>query len=321
MPASFRKHRNQVCLKLFLICAAILLRGVCGTAGEKAGATMPRFEPAASGGFTFDTGVLRGELRPGGRSLGLMSVIHIPSGVRLDRSNGLLSHYRVFTHGRRYGEGAWDWLSRADLRPDGSVAVTWHATNDRPFSLSARYQWRDAATIDVTTTVVAEENELVGFESFLASYFASAFDQAAVRVAHSPEAGDSAAFLPARESYGTWQMYPRDGSAWSVIDDGRWQIDPHPVDWVRMPALEVPIAYRRDPASGVTCALTSRPEECLAIACPHQTEGHFSIYFSQFGRDFKAGESASSTVRLTVLTTPDDSEIMDKVARFPFLTP
>jgi hypothetical protein len=33
-------------------------------------------------------------------------VVHVPTGARLDRSNGLLSHYRVFTRGVRHGGGA-----------------------------------------------------------------------------------------------------------------------------------------------------------------------------------------------------------------------
>jgi hypothetical protein len=65
------------------------------------------------GEYTFDTGVLRGTLRQGGKSLGLAPVIHIPTGARLDRSMGILSFYRVFTTGKRYGAGAWDWPSTA----------------------------------------------------------------------------------------------------------------------------------------------------------------------------------------------------------------
>src|SRR5208337_1728512 len=72
-------------------------------------------------GFTFDTGLLRGRLRAGGRSQGVSQVFHVPTGLRLDGSMGLFSHYRVFSAGQRYGTAAWDWSSEASLRPDGSV--------------------------------------------------------------------------------------------------------------------------------------------------------------------------------------------------------
>jgi hypothetical protein len=81
--------------------------------------------------------VLRGKFRAGGKSLGLSSVTHIPSGVVLDRSMGLFSHYRLFTSGKRYGGGAWDMPSSASLRADGTVEMTLTNAPDRPFALHA----------------------------------------------------------------------------------------------------------------------------------------------------------------------------------------
>jgi len=37
---------------------------------------------------------------------------------------------------------------------------------------------------------------------------------------------------------------------------------------------------------------------CFAVASPHELEGHYSTYFSLFGRDLRAGESATATVRM-----------------------
>ncbi len=107
------------------------------------------------GEYTFDTGVLRGTLRQGGKSLGLAPLIHVPTGARLDRSMGILSFYRVFTTGQRYGAGAWDWPSTAKLLPDGAVQVTWPAAAERPFEMTALYRWKDPQTIDLETTVTA----------------------------------------------------------------------------------------------------------------------------------------------------------------------
>ncbi|MGC8988614.1 MAG: hypothetical protein ACP5MD_00665, partial [Verrucomicrobiia bacterium] len=106
-----RKAR-KTCRELLcgmMIACAVFWPGHAGA--QAANAVLPGrvFSPAADGGFEFDTGVLRGRLAKGAKPLGLTDVVHVPTGARLDGSNGLLSHYRVFTRGKRYGGGAWDW--------------------------------------------------------------------------------------------------------------------------------------------------------------------------------------------------------------------
>src|SRR5947209_3342768 len=97
---------------LLLGCSVLALAGRAVSAevpGAAPGTNNLAFEADGAGGFRFDTGTLRGSLHTGGKSLGLTGVIHVRSGIRLDRSNGLLSHYRVFSKGVRYDGGAWDW--------------------------------------------------------------------------------------------------------------------------------------------------------------------------------------------------------------------
>ena len=55
--------------------------------------------------------------------------VHTPTGTPLCQGHGLFSHYRVFTRGKRYGGGAWDWPSESKLRDDGSVEVRWPAAD------------------------------------------------------------------------------------------------------------------------------------------------------------------------------------------------
>jgi hypothetical protein len=159
-----------------------------------------RFAPGASNEFMFDTGVLRGKLRPGGRSAGLSSVVHVPTGMRVDASMGLFSHYRLFTANHRYGTAAWDWTSEATLTPDGSVEVHWPSTSERPFELRATYRWSTPNVLDLETAVEAKTN-LIKFESFLASYFSSGFTNAQV---YSQTEDQKNAFLPAERSTGVW---------------------------------------------------------------------------------------------------------------------
>jgi len=295
----------------------LLVSSVLGLAGSRLEAATPAPSPSTgapwfrpgpqAGAFTFDTGLLRGTLRREGRALGLSEVVHIPTGRRLDRSNGLLSHYRVFTRGVRYGGGAWDWPSTAQLLENGAVQVTWPAADGRPFDLVARYRWHDAASLDVET-VVRPKADLRAFESFLACYFDAAFSNCLVSVKPASGGGTAPHLLRARRELGEWLMAPRDDAAAAVIRDGRWKLEPNPVAWTLLPPLARPLALRRDPGSGLTAILLAPPQDCFAVAMPHEAEGHYSLYFSLFGRDLAAGEEAVARTRLVLAVSPTDAQ-------------
>ncbi len=299
-----------------ILTAVFLLEGsaFCQEADVGRG-TKPVFSRTGDSSFAFDTGVIRGRLHALGKSLGLTEVTHIPSGKRLDRSNGLLSHYRVFTRDTRYGGGAWDWPSDAKLLDNGSVLITWPAEPTRPFSLQAIYSWRDASTIDLETVVSARE-AVSGFESFVASYFSSGFSNAAVYLENSPENNKQPAFLATRHTYGQWLMFPREESVIPLIRDGRWRLEPNPVDWTIMPYCSKPICYRREPTSGLTVVLMSRPSDAFAIACPHQAEGHYSMYYSLFGRNLKAGEVVRARIRMQVVNASTEAGLLNMYEAF-----
>lgn len=257
-----------------------------------------RFRPDGKRGFSFDTGILRGRLYADGRPLGLTEVYHIPTGARLDCSNGLLSHYRVFGNGRRFGDGAWNWLSTAKALEDGSVEIRWLAI-ERPFEMCAIYRLTWPGVVQVQTTIWPWA-ELKGFEVFLASYFDAAFTNAVVSVRN----GNDDAFAEATPGKGDWQMYVRDDDARTLAEDGRWKIEPHPVAWTypaRLPERWIQ-GLRRAPAFGLTVAVTAQTHSCFALATPHQTEGHFSTYVSLFGRNLPERKYASSFVELSLGT-------------------
>jgi len=263
------------------------------------------FTASGAGEFSFDTGVLRGKLRPGGKALGLVSVVHLPTGLQLDQGPsgyGLLSHYRVFTVGKRYGTGAWDWPSQARLQPDGSVETIWLADGTRPFEMRAIYRLAGPATVDLETVVTPNTN-LWGFESFVASYFAPAFSNAAALLADHPTGSRKPDLLEADRFFGDWLLFPRDVAILALVNDGRWRLEPHPVDWTIMPPLAKPLGLRRAPASKLMAVLMAPAGDCFALAMPYQTEPHLSLYLSLFGRNLKAGETVRAHSRLVV--TPD----------------
>ncbi len=273
------------------------------------------FSGTSEGGFRFDTGVLRGRLHADGKSLGLTEVIHVPSGKRLDRSMGLFSHYRVFANGKRYGGGAWDWPSQAQLRDDGCVEVRWPATAQRPFQMRALYRWKAGDTLELETTVTAEE-VLSGFESFLAGYFTEGFTNAAVYASPSPETGSQPAFLRLSSAGGAWQMFPRNDRIVPLIKDGRWRLEPNPVDWIIRPSFQEPLAYRRNPATGLTALFMAAPSACFAVAAPHEAEGHYSMYFSLFGQDLQPGQTATARTRLSIIAAGSDEQALKAYAEF-----
>ncbi len=274
--------------------------GLCGISLARAqmqqpGADKLAFVSSGTNEFAFNTGVLKGMLRAGGKSKGLSEAVHLPTGVRLDASMGLFGHYRVFSANHRYGTAAWDWPSDAKLRPDGSVEVRWPSAEDRPFELSAVYRWTAPDTLDLETRVVARTN-LTKFESFLASYFAPCFTNSCVLI----QSNGQPRLATADRDHGIWQAFPRNDEAVSIIQDGRWKFPPSPVDWAIRPRLAAPLGIRRCPTHNLQAVIMSQPEDCFAVLTPFEAEGHRSMYLSLFGKDLKAGESARARARLVI---------------------
>lgn len=265
------------------------------------------FTSSGKGEYEFDTGIVRGKLRQGGKSLGLSSVEHVPSGVRLDGAFGILSYYRIFTTNKRYGTAAWEWPNESKLLPDGAVQIRWPACTERPFELVGVYRWSSSTTLDVETIVKARE-DLSDFEVFLASYFHEDFPQPYVYVREKAEG--KAGFLRCVKSLGDWQMFASGEGFPEIIDDGRWRKEPHPVDWAVMPSMAKPLCFRRGANEKATAVLMAPMDDCFAIASPYEGESHYSMYLSLFGRDVKAGETATARSRFVITTTTSESEIV-----------
>jgi hypothetical protein len=265
------------------------------------------FTPSGTNEFAFDTGVLKGKLRADGKSTGLSSVVHLPTGTVLDSSMGLMGHYRVFSTNKRYSTSAWFWPSEAKLRPDGSVEARWPSVADRPFELSAVYRWAAPDTLDVETIVQAKTN-LTNFESFLASYFSPGFTNACVYV----RSNGQARLDEADQSRGAWQAYPRDEKAAAIVQDGRWKFPPNPVDWALGTPLAKPLGVRRAAANNLEAVIMSPPEDCFAVLTPFEADPHRSMYLSLFGRDLKSGEVAHARARL-VITGPLAGDAIERL--------
>ena len=264
---------------------------------------------AAGQEYRFDTGVLRGTLRSGGKALGLRPVLEGAAGTPVAGMLGLFSPYRLLTADARFGSAAWDWASRAQLLPDGAVQSHWLPDKEHPLEITAVYRWTAPNVLDFQAAVKPQQ-EMRRFELFLASYF-EGFPASFVYVQESPEAGAKPGFLEARKPAGDWQMFARDDVALRIIADGRWNRPPNPVAWKTMPRLAAPLALRRDAKSGLTAVLMAPAQDCLAISMPYGEEGHRSVYLSLFGRDLKAGETVCARARLVIGRAISDQQAIE----------
>jgi hypothetical protein len=220
---------------------------------------------------------------------------------------GILSYYRVFTTGQRYGTGAWDWPATAQRQSDVAVQVTAPATPDRPFDLTAVYQWTDPQTLDLETTVTAHA-DVTGFESFLASYFDATFASPYIW-AHNTGGEIKLFFLLAERSYGDWLMFTRNGGVPRTIEDGRWKLEPNPVNWTILPRLVAPLCFRRNQANGLTAIVMAPGDDCFAVATPYAGEAHHSLYLSLFGRGLQAGQTAKAHTRFVMAAGISDEQV------------
>jgi hypothetical protein len=259
--------------------------------------------------FCFDTGTLRGMLRQDGHSRGLMPLTDVASGKPIAAAYGVFSHYRLLDAENRYGDGAWSWPSQARALGDGAVEVAWDFDDACPFAMHAVYRWHDPQTLDVSTTVKARRR-VNRLEVFLASYF-DGFPVSMVYVQASPLTAGRAGFLEAIRERGVWQMFPRDEAAVHIIQDGRWQRQPHPVQWQILPAFAAPLAMRRDPESGLVALVMARPQDCFAVATPYGEESHRSLYLSLLGCDLEAGQAKTAHTRLAIRRDLSNAEAIE----------
>jgi hypothetical protein len=285
--------------RLFLATTVAILpalAGRCALAEDRPPSKLA-FTRGASGLY-FDTGVLRGSLGEGGKSLGLRPVTHIASNVQMAGDFGILSPYRMLTSDARFGTAAWDWASKSELLADGAAKLHWLPDKEHPLEMTGVYRWSADDTLDLELTVKAQR-DLRRFELFLASYL-NGFPAALACVQQTASAGGSRRFMEAVKAAGDWQTFPRDDTAVAIFSDGRWARPPHPVTWKIMPRLAAPLALRRDAKSGLTVVLMSRPNDCFAVSMPYGEEGHRSVYLSLFGGDLTAGQEASAGGRLVI---------------------
>jgi len=285
--------------RIFLmVCIGTVLVAATGTALDVFTAG------AVPGEFLVKTDVVEGKLRADGLSNGFSPLKHLPTDTNLISIMGLLNFYRVFTTNHRYGEAMRSLPSEAVLEAPDTLRVHWPATEELPFDLTGVYHWVAQDTVDLETTVEAKI-DLPDFEIFLSSYLSPEFPGSFVYA--KTDTGNK--FIGAEPEHGVWQVFPRDAAAVKIVKDGRWDIPPSPVDWAVRPEFAAPIICRRNEKYGVTVAMMAHPEDCFAVFTPNYGEGHYSMYFSLFGKTLKPGEKINARIRM-VIGVLDDAALL-----------
>ncbi|HPO13286.1 MAG TPA: hypothetical protein PLI09_07560 [Candidatus Hydrogenedentes bacterium] len=275
----------------------------------------PIFTPGANAGeFNFDTGVMKGVMRAGGASIGLVPAEYTPNNLALAKTPGLpglLNYYRVFTTNHRHGDSMRTVPSVAEVTAPDTLKVTWAPAEDRPFVLTATYHWSAPDVLDLETVVEAKA-ALPEFEMFLSSYLTDRFP---ITQVYAKQPDGTKAFMSPEPAQGTWQMFPRDADAVKLIKDGRWTYPPSPVDWAIRPEFAAPLLYRRDAETKLAQIVMTRPKDCFAVSTPCSNEGHYSMYLSLFGKTLAVGDVVRARTRMIVAPL-DDTQIVAKYDEF-----
>jgi hypothetical protein len=286
---------------------------------------MLAFRPTEEAGYVaFDTGLLRGKVRLDGKQQGISSMIYVPAEIELVKSVGLLSYYRVFSEGKRYGKAARDWPLTTRLLDDGALQVVFPPEEEHPLEMTGTFRWRAPDTLDLETAVTPQI-AMPRMEIFLSSYLIDAFEGLVYLKPNRFAGGQPASFVRADWSElidGNYLIFPRDGNVLPIIYDGRWEIPPSPVTWAFTRYLAAPIGIRRHAEAGLTAVFMSPPEDCFAVAVPYNKQppdnvaSHGSVYLSLFGSDVAAGQTAKAHCRLVVAKDLSDEVILRRYQEY-----
>lgn len=297
------------CLNIFsAACLWLTLgTGICQAADQKLS-----FRFDGTNEFTFDTGVVRGELQKDGAGAGLKSVYFSDPEVRMDNGNGLLAPYRFLTPQKRFGVASWEWPRTGRLLTNGNVQLRWVGNSSRPFNFATVYTWRAADTLDLTVFFTAK-TDLDKFELFLASYFQK-FTRASTYV--QDNGGGMKGFAEAPKVKGDMQIFPRGADVLPVIKDGRWNYPPYPNHWAIRNAIASPLGMKTETNSDVTAIIMSPPGDCFAVSMSQQEAVLGAYYLSLFGKDLKDGNTLTGHARMVFGRNIAESQAVEKYAQY-----
>lgn len=274
--------------------------------------------------YRFETDVVSGSYLTAGEYQGMRDLVHRPTGVQVAAGEslpGLVSPYRVFGNGRRYGDVR-DRPCQVEIVAEG-LRIAQPADEENPFDLESLYSW-NGDTLDVKYTISPHE-DMRRFELCIASYLSAGFRAFVSRQSNEWGEKDSK-IVPVDTNPMTdvYAMFPRDEKAASMIFDGRWDIPPYPVRWSVPAWFDLPLAYRRHAKSGVMGLTMGDPQECYTIGIsvndppedPDPANGYQATYLYMFGRDLPKGETAKASVRWVIGKDMSDEEIFARWEAF-----
>ncbi len=272
------------------------------------------FKSDKPGEYTFNTGKFSGKLLASAdKGEGIVSLVDNSSGTELSKGNqkfGIFSLYRLLGSGKQLGMVIWQWPKEAELLPDGAVRIRWAATEEHPAEIGATFRWTAANVLDLEVALKPAHDNFAA-EVFVESHFNANTTNSVYLARGRHTAAGPPQMLAVDASAlteGTYPVFPRDFKAAQMIYDGRWENNPRPGHWSMSRYLAGPLIVSQDAKNSASMAIMSPPSDCFGIVCSYNTNlsadyvsNHHATYLSLFGRDIKAGQTATARARLVIL--------------------
>jgi hypothetical protein len=180
----------------------------------------------------------------------------------------------------------------------GDGVVNWSPIDDNLAQMSVRYHIIEEEAAIEATFEVRPQRDYSKYELFISSYF-TPYHTPRFAVADTRVDPDG----PVRWYESKWyseynvEAWPRDAASRETFADGRWLTSPSQ-NWVMGPDYALPLMTQRHRHAGAI-VLMARPEDCIGLS--GYNSFHNSQYVHLFGRDVKAGDLLTSTVRMEVV--------------------
>jgi hypothetical protein len=268
--------------------------------------------------FCFQTDAIEGTLRTDSVYHGLTRLVDRRTGRQvIDERYSALNLFKLMSVNLVMGMPR---TMERKVRADAdAVEIAWPATDTHHGQITARYEVRTPAAVDLTVTIRARAT-YPGYELFLSSYFDKVLRPHVclqpVRGHKSAEASPWVLPLVNDAFRGTVLVFPRDAHAARRCVDGRWDRLEAKIPTVQMcPVRRYAqcVAVMRDPQQALGVVLMSRPSDCYAISTRYHADDdqqrlttYSAFDLSLFGDDLLPG--VERTVRVRLALTPLDRE-------------
>lgn len=285
--------------------------------GDEPTAPDPRLPltPTADGGFEFDTPVMSGRIEPAGAYHGVKQLVHKATGRQwIDPRYSALNIFKLQSVNLCMGQPRT--MPSQVTSTEKSVTMTWPATSAHQGEVTATWEVREAASVDLTITV-ATAAPYSGYEVFMSSYFDNTTKPHLYLKQRFPTEPEQLVAPMVNDVFRNCLLvFPRDSNAARLCVDGRWDRSEGDVPTVQnIPVRHYSraLGFLADPDQKSALVMMSLPQHTVGISTryfadqPEDRQTSYSAFdFSLCGENLAPGDQRTLRVRLA-LTDLDES--------------